>query len=218
MLLSIKKENPLPSKSWSTLKEKQHVLAEKRGEGGRTKGWEQRKTWRKKQQCCSVTKGNTVLKRNKHNITWGNKNSLINYLYNLHQQLHQWKKQGEKRKSSQLESALDFHQNIWLSPIMCFWLATLPSNKGKQEWQKEQTDLLEVVTAFKAVFQSVSCASPGAYGTLHFCAWIITTTTPLKYTHAPIPLCKYLPWVLTLSNVQNCTFYVIFRTNTDFFF
>lgn len=33
MLLSIKKENPLLSKSWSTPKEKQHVLAEKRGEG-----------------------------------------------------------------------------------------------------------------------------------------------------------------------------------------
>lgn len=33
MLLSIKKENPLLSKSWGTPKEKQHVLAEKRGEG-----------------------------------------------------------------------------------------------------------------------------------------------------------------------------------------
>lgn len=185
--------------------------------GGRTKGWEQRKTWRKKQQCCSVTKGNTVLRRNKHNITWSNKNSLINYSYNLHQQLHQWKKQGKKK-------IFPARKRPWFSPehlaisYHVFLVSNTPLQQRETRETERQTDSLEVVTAFKAAFQSISCASPGAYGTLHFCAWIITTTTPLKYTHAPIPLCKYLPWVLTLSNVQNCTFYVIFRRNTAFFF
>lgn len=103
--------------------------------GGRTKGWEQRKTWRKKQQCCSVTKGNTVLRRNKHNITWSNKNSLINSSYNLHQQLHQWKKQGKKE-------IFPARKRPWFSPehLAISYHVFLVSNTPLQQRETRATE------------------------------------------------------------------------------
>lgn len=69
--------------------------------------------------------------------------SIIHIIYNnSYSCINEKKKSRANIKSSQLWSALDFHQNIWLSLIMCFWLATHPSNKEKQETERHRTNCL----------------------------------------------------------------------------